>query len=289
VLFRWTPSGDPGDAYELLVARDAAFGQVVARVAGLKGTYALVSEGLAAEGSYHWKVKAVNAWGQTENQGGPREFRVDAKAPQALLAIRDDGLMLASGLDGDGTPSYGALNLQENLAPVADRKGNPRGAVGFNGTSSRLRYAVPFFPDRDYSLRAWVCPEGLPASSGLQQVFSAWCRGQDDPLRVTFEGEAIFARIEAAGGWGTPGQRLDDGKWVHVTAVKDGPTLTLYVNGAPVQTATVPEYIHSESTAVGLGFNPLYAGGEHFAGRLDDFAFYARALSPDEVREAAAD
>jgi hypothetical protein len=130
----------------------------------------------------------------------------------------------------------------------------------------------------------WACPEGLP--SGGQQVFSAWCRGSDDPLRVIVVGSEVFARIEAGGVYGTAGVPVGQGRWAHLAAVKQGATLTLYVNGKHAQTTAVPEYVRSMSTAVGIGFNPLCSPGEHFIGRISDFAFYARALTANEIKAA---
>jgi len=50
VLFRWTPSGAPEETYELLVARDPAFQQVVAHLPALQETHATVTEGLTEDG-----------------------------------------------------------------------------------------------------------------------------------------------------------------------------------------------------------------------------------------------
>jgi hypothetical protein len=146
-----------------------------------------------------------------------------------------------------------------------------------------LRYKLPFFPEESYSFSAWICPEGLP-TGGLQQVFSAWCKGGDDPLRVTLEGRKLFARIEnPKGGCTTLGVPLKNGEWVHVAAVKDAGKLTLYVNGAPTASVHTHKHIRSESSAIGIGFNPLFSGGEHLAGKMDDFAFCARAVAAEEI------
>ncbi len=281
-LFRWTPSGAPEDTYELLVAKDAAFQQLVADVKDLKVTHATVKDGLSADGEYYWKVQTVNAFGTADNREGARKLRVDSGAKEPFYAVREDGLMFASPLDGDGTPSFGTKTLEEGLKPAQDRHGNPKGAAAFDD-ASKLRYGLAFFPERDYSFCAWVCPSGLPAPS-IQQIFSAWCRGMDDPLRVTVDGNTVSARIEMGGGmWSTPGVPVENGKWFHVAAVKQGGSLALYIDGKKRQRIDVPETVSSESVEAGIGFNPLYSGGEHFAGTIDDCKFYGRALSEDEV------
>ena len=103
---------------------------------------------------------------------------------------------------------------------------------------------------------------------------------------VTRRRQELFARIEnPKGGCGTKGVPLNNGQWVHVAAVKQGGLLSLYVNGAVVQSTSTHPQVHSESAAIGIGFNPRFSGGEHFVGKIDDFAFYARALTEEEIAE----
>ena len=61
------------------------------------------------------------------------------------------------------------------------------------------------------------------AQGRIGQIFSAWAAGMDDPLRLVVENGKLFARIEAGGGFGTPGVPIDAGRWHHVAAVKRGP------------------------------------------------------------------
>ncbi|MBM3493087.1 MAG: hypothetical protein FJX72_02010, partial [Armatimonadetes bacterium] len=284
ILFRWSSSGNAEDRYDLIVARDAEFGTIAVREADLSVPYATVDRGLQAAGEYHWKVVVRNAAGEVENKGGPRTFRVNPAARDRFLAVRADGCMAASPLNGAGDPSCGVLSFAQGHSPASDRSGVEGGAVALTGSGSGLRYRVPYFPETDYTFAGWVWLSA--EQGGLRQVFSAWCRGMDDPLRVTIEGHEITARIEAKGAWRTPASKLTPERWAHVAAVKQGASLRLYVNGAKVGEVAVPERIRSQSSEVGIGFNPLWSGGENLAGRLDDFAFYARALTDEEVRKA---
>jgi hypothetical protein len=283
VLFSWERTGKPEYELQLLVARDPDFNEIVVRRKGIDGNYVIIEPGLQQDGAYSWKVLAVNEAGTTESEGGARVIRIDSNREQQLLPVREDGLMVASALDGDGTPIFGVCRHQQELTSAADRAGKKDAAVAFDGAASELRYTLAFFPEAEYSFAAWICPEGLP-TQGLQQVFSAWCKGGDDPLRVTLEGARLFARIEnPKGGCSTRGVPLENGRWVHVAAVKDADRLTLYVNGVPADTVGTHARIRSDSRAVGIGFNPLFSGGEHFSGKVDDFAFYAGALSVEEI------
>jgi hypothetical protein len=104
-------------------------------------------------------------------------------------------------------------------------------------------------------------------------------------LRVTIDGGRVFARIEnPAGGCSTEGVAVEKGKWIHIAAVKTGTRLLLYLNGEVAGQASAHSDIRTESRFLGVGFNPLFPGGEFFRGQLDHFAFYARALSEEEIR-----
>ncbi len=283
VLFCWEPIGKPEHALELLVAKDRDFNSVVVHRTDIDGRYIVVNRGLEQDGIYYWKVIAVSQTGRVENKGGPRVIRVDSSQGQPFLFLRADGLMAASALNGNGAPTFGVCEHQQGLSSAADRAGEKNAAVAFDGKTSELRYRLPFFPEEDYSFSAWVCPEKLP-TKGLQQVFSAWCKGGDDPLRVTLDGGNLFARIEnPKGGCSSQGTPLKNGEWIHVAAVKNGAKLTLYVNSALAHSVDTQQCIRSNSSVIGIGFNPLFSGGEHFAGKMDDFAFYAQALPVEEI------
>jgi DUF1680 family protein len=285
ILFLWELAGKQDYKFELLVAKDRNFSNVVVHRKGIDSCYVVVDKGMEQDGIYYWKVLAVSEDGTTENKGGPRVICIDSNQGQPFLYLREDGLMAASLLNGDGTPTFGVCEHQQGLSSVADRTGKEHAAVAFKGKASELRYKLPFFPEEYYSFSAWICPGGLP-TKGLQQVFSAWCKGGDDPLRVTLEGSKLFARIEnPKGGCSTQGAPVKNDEWIHVAAVKERDRLTLYVNGTPIDNVGTHQYIRSNSSAIGIGFNPLFSGGEHFVGKMDDFSFFARALLAEEIVE----
>lgn len=282
ILFRWAIAGSPTDTYDLVVGRDPECAQPVIEKRGLHGSYVEVDGGALAPGDYYWCVYTHSGDQAVPNQGGARRFRVDSASAEELAHVRDDGAIFAAPLNGNGMPAFGRDTLQEGLKPAADRHGVANAAVAFD-EGSKLRFAIPFVPEDDYSFAAWICPESLPAI-GMRQVLSLWCKPMDDPLRIVVQGDEISARIEAAGAWGTEGIRLEAGVWIHVVAVKRGATLTLYIGGRPQRTAAAPDRVRSASMMAGIGFNPLYAGGEHFIGKIDDATFYARALTTEEVQ-----
>lgn len=78
---------------------------------------------------------------------------------------------------------------------------------------------------------------------------------------------------------------VEPGKWIHVAAVKRRARLALYVDGEEKASATIPAEVYSEAANVALGGNPSFTGNEHLAASMADFALYARALSPEEIRK----
>jgi hypothetical protein len=240
-------------------------------------------------GTYYWQVTRRNAHGERTNELGFQSFVVDPEIiPQPLdlppkLPVDENGVVVASRLDGDGTPTFGELLGSRNVTPAEDRHGHPAGAVAFNGQDSRISYRLAYFPPDDYSAMCWFYLEGYPQEN-YEQIVSAWCPGED-PLRITIEGQEVFARIEGFGTGGTPRVGVDLRRWIHVAAVKEGAQLTLYVDGKVIGATAAPAEVLSRSTEIALGANPLYPGHEYLHGRIDDFRFYARSLSAEEVRQ----
>jgi len=222
------------------------------------------------------------AWLPAVNAGETPDWF--AGEPIVLLPRGPRDLLAASPLDGDGKPSFGVLDAAKGISPARDRHGKEGGAVAFGGEACGVTYRTGAFPERDYTFHAWVCPKGLPTER-LQQVFSAWAAGMDDPLRVVFQGHEIFARIEAQKGYATDGVRAENGKWIHVAAVKEGPKLTLYVDGEPRAAAGIPEQVFSAAQDFAIGANPHYSGNECLIGAVDDFGFHARALTAQQIAE----
>jgi len=290
--FSWADYRDTlmGDTrYALEVSTDPTFARVDVTVPDLRRGRSGVALDLPG-GTYYWRVTASNKVGSVRNSDGPRTFTLDPALPRTPPPpeLGQGKELFSSALDGTGVASVGSMLDATDLAPAADRRAVEGGAAAFNGTSSMVRYALPFWPEDDYSFAAWVRADDVSADR-FHQVFSAWCKSMDDPLRVYFRGGSLFAGIEAGGGWTTPGVQVPRDAWVHVVAVKEGGTLTLYLNGRTASTCPAPWSVLSGAQDCAVGANPHFTGGnEHFPGTIDDAALYARALSAQEIAEMAA-
>jgi DUF1680 family protein len=292
LLLEWTAYGRgraDGRAFSVAISRKPDLSDPLVTLDGQTGPRCLMPEGLPPGGPYYWQVTASNPHGSLTSLNGPQAFTVDATlantAPEGGVdyELGEHGLMVASPLAGTGEPTLGVLDLARDVMPAPGRDGAADAALAFNGQTSMVRYRLPYFPEQDYTFTAWICPEGLP-NSGLYQIFSAWCAGMDDPLRVCIQGAELFARIEARGFFSTPGVALQNGEWVHVAAVKQGAELRLYVNGEQKGTAAVPEWNTTAALDFAIGANPHWTGGnETFQGRIADIAFYAEALTAEQL------
>ncbi|MGW7163981.1 family 43 glycosylhydrolase [Streptomyces sp. NPDC054884] len=90
------------------------------------------------------------------------------------------------------------------------------------------------------------------------------------------------------------GAQLTPGEWKHLTVTLDGATQTavLYVDGAEVArvngvTVKPSELYDAAKDASGYIGKSLYSPDPYFAGEVDDFRIYNRALTPAEVLELA--
>jgi hypothetical protein len=239
---------------------------------------------------YSWSVRARNRHGEARSEA--RSFRIDpslgSESPPLAEAPEPDatGILVRAPLRGDAVPSHGLLQDLRGAEPAPGPSGDPGTALRLDGETGRVRYAIPWFPDRDYSVAIRVSLRSFPRGR-IGQIFSSWAGSMDDPLRITIDGGRLFARIEARGTFSTEGVEIAVDRWVHVAAVKAGNRLLLYVDGEVRSSGAVPEEVVSRAENVAVGGNPNYAGNECLDATLADFTLYARALSADEVRALA--
>jgi hypothetical protein len=289
-LFDWTgPRINPEAKYSFELSDTENFEGAIMSQESIEASRFILRDRLDPDRTYYWRVAATNAHGTRYNEEKPQSFKIDPTLRNdfidhpALVDFREDGLVAGSKLAGDGEPTYGYLADSRNVKPAEGRDGSKEGAVAFSG-EGMLRYRVAYYPAKDSTFLAWVCPEKGPEGR-LAQIFSAWAQGGDDPLRVTIEGGKLFARIEGGGAFSTKGYPVEWGKWIHVAAVKEGPRLRLYVNGGQVDETGVPEEILGTTAEdIALGANPHHTGPEFYTGRIQDFAFYGMAMGAEEVK-----
>ena len=264
VFLAWNPA-EPGSVYDLRIAADAEFKQVLLHKTGLETPEFLWPAPPNSGVKYYWQVESRHGQQRAGAVNGPLSFTLDASVPTSL-----QGVVVRAALAGTPEPQEGRVLLSRDLAPAEGRNGAARGALAFNGKSSKLVYDAPQFPLRTYTFAAWLRPQGLEVDGGAwHHVVSAWCASGNDPLRVSVQDMQLVLSIEQpTGGCRLSGGRVENGKWTHVAVVKKFTELTLYVNGKPAGRATVPASYQPGPKNVGIGCNPNFSGPEVFRGDL---------------------
>ncbi|NQT52184.1 glycoside hydrolase family 127 protein [bacterium] len=295
--FCWrAPAAEDQERKHTVLISDApTFEHVVVRSDAAAGRWLALSDEQAARlkpnTTYYWKIIAANARGRTESIAPHKSFAIDPSLPPgpSLHATPygerpgDKAVTLAP-LAGDLKPAYGKLLDAQGWKPAPGPDGKPNTAIELDGTTGLVRYELAAFPETDFTIGVWVNVLRLPKTN-YGQVFSAWCRGMDDPLRLVVHQGKLDARIEAGKFHGTDGWPVKLDAWTHVAAVKQGARLTLYINGKPLASTAVPERVVSMAHDFALGGNPHYGGAEFLACRLAALSFHARALSAKEIQQ----
>jgi hypothetical protein len=136
-------------------------------------------------------------------------------------------------------------------------------------------------PVGDYSkgIEDWTRASSLTVYQGKLFSTTATCyRAQIDPPRPNETRGKVYS---FATGAGVSLDRDLGAGWKHVTAVRSGGKLHLYVNGEPVATSqAVPTIDVSNDAPLQIGFGSL----AHFHGKLREIRLYNRPLEQDEVR-----
>lgn len=294
-LFRWSKPGphSVGGATVSLAVWEAGNRANPALVLKqLEGDRAVLAEkdmnALSPRKLYEWEMRTVRD-GRLTTSGWPYPtFRIDLALPilndldvEAFLAPIPD-VIVGDKLQGRPDPWAGRVASAQGISPSDGPRTGSSGAVLFDGVRGRIVYAIEEFPDEDYSAAVWVRIRSIPEAR-LGQIVSAWARGMDDPLRVAVDGGKLHARIEAGQAYGTGGIPIAPGRWHCVAVVKQGSSLTLWLDGKARSKAAVPSIISSSSRLIALGGNPLFDGNEFLAMDATEFRLFGRALSENEV------
>ena len=147
---------------------------------------------------------------------------------------------------------------------------------------------------KDFSLAAWIQPRD--SASGLRLIVGKERSGTaSNQLRFAVEnGNRLEFELTGDGGAGlwpfmTEPGAVPAGKWTHVAVTRQGRVFTLYVNGQPAGTKSTPTVVrHANRLDLRIGARYPAAsdvGGDTFDGRIDEIAFWDRALSAQELSQ----
>ncbi|MGD9495137.1 MAG: LamG-like jellyroll fold domain-containing protein [Armatimonadota bacterium] len=196
----------------------------------------------------------------------------------------DDG---AGPIAADSSPN--ALDAQVVGAKWA--RGPFGGALWFDGTTSHV--AAPSIPGLDSSdqmtISAWVYwedggryPNIITGGQWSPGGFLIFVTDRTCQFRM---GRPGHAASDPNAQWRETGANLvsgfELGRWYHLAAVFDRPTITTYLDGRPVGSATWDYPVgHCGDVTIGR-----WAGERAHAGLIDDVRIYTRALSAEEIAQ----
>lgn len=154
-------------------------------------------------------------------------------------------------------------------------------AAGFNGAkyfriANDAAFELPAF-----TLCLWVYPEQLTQQTVISKPFGS---GTLNSFEINYSSEGLLSFTTSDGvvqsPLTTPGVLQT---MVHVAAVWNGGIKSLYVDGKAVGAQVVNGIVYDEHDLV-FGIEEDHGQLDHpFTGRVDDFQFYDRALSPAEI------
>ena len=227
----------------------------------------------------HWRVEAHGPGGTTPGHGPESRFLFDPKSSSPVADA--GGIVIRAALRSGAKPETGSLERATEFASTGD-------AIRLDGVNQMLVFSAPGALRDDFTVAVRVRVNELPIKSS-GQIFSAWAGPMDDPLRLVIEGGQLFARIESQRGYSTDALPIAPREWHHVAAVKRSDRLTLFIDGQPRRSVSVPVRIDTKSVECAIGGNPRYAGPEFLAADFRDLEISSRALTPAEIDALAAE
>lgn len=155
-------------------------------------------------------------------------------------------------------------------------------AVWLDSLNDYVRVSSPQHPTGNWTWAVWIYPEAVSGKRGVMQIQTSASKGielalSQGRLEVWYRGTR---RIP-------PCATIPVSQWSHVTLIRQGSQLRLYVNGQQVASA-------SGATTLNFGSCPLLLGVDvdsgctgakngHYLGRVDDVRVYNRALTGAEI------
>lgn len=219
-----------------------------------------------------WKTSVVKAVASMPTGGWTSSSVASATYTSGLQLYYpfNDAVGSTTTPDISGNNWTGTLNA---VTLVADRNGVANSAYSFNGTSSTITQSTFSVPSGTaVSLSMWInCAVSTTTLTRFLYTSGVTIGVSQTGTQIAFSISTPSTNSAMATITGLVGS------WHFIVGTWDGTTVTLYVDGTQVGTASNPGTI-SLSTLT-IGFNSVY-----WQGSMDDLRIYNRVLSPTEVQ-----
>ncbi|MCR2804417.1 LamG-like jellyroll fold domain-containing protein [Paenibacillus soyae] len=245
------------------------------------------SQGLKPITSYHYKVTAVNAIGESDMSAIASATTVGMPVASLISRYTFDETGGASTADASGNGNHGTLS-----GGTAWTTGRIGGAVDLAGPNGYVALPGGIVSETDtLTISAWV---NLDTASNWTRIFDFGSgtstsmfltpkNGANGKIRFAIKNNNSSEQIIEGG------SALPTGGWHHVAVTLNGSTGILYVDGSQVGTNTSMTLKPSDLGAttqnwIGRSQYP----DPYLDGRVDDFRIYDQALPADEIAALAA-
>jgi hypothetical protein len=201
-----------------------------------------------------------------------------------------DGSSNAHAITVNGNASATTFNMYDYAEYSEATHG---GSVYFNGTTDYLQSAANSdfqFGTSDFTVEVWVYFEALPSESSLLTKWNAGgTAGTNQWILYIADSTPSFVwSTDGSSGIGVTGPNLALNSWHHLAAVRNGSSITLYVNGVPGTSGSVSGSLYgSETELLGIGYRrDNNTGTPKLTGYISDIrivkgtAVYTAAFTP---------
>src|SRR3990167_7007640 len=152
----------------------------------------------------------------------------------------------------------------------------------FDGVDDLVAIPADGFPTgaSDRTLEAWVKIDALVAQ---EAYFAGY--GLFGPMGASYNIGASFGRLYFSSWvYDMFGPQVELGQWRHVAATNVGSLVTLYLDGMPVNSASLPIDVPPEGTQFFIGkVGGQYGDIRRLQGQVDEVTLYSRALTAEEI------
>ena len=197
------------------------------------------------------------------------------------------GLVGGWHLNGSSTDFSGNNNHGTDTAITYSQANGKFGqGAGFNGTSSVVSLAATNLPSTSTArtISVWANFTAQPAANGAMYMVN-WGAVSNNNLSAFIYADTGGTKYLALAGYANDGvvnYTLSNSVWYHLAVTYSGTTVTIYVNGKSIGTATVSAF-NTSTTGAALG-RPYWDTSAYFSGKLDEILIFNRALSAQEIR-----
>ncbi len=241
-----------------------------------------------ADNGAQFTVAVSNTAGNVTSSAA--SLSVNALLPTAAYAFNEGSGNITADASGNG--NTGTLS-----GPSWTRAGHYGNAISFDGANGSVEAANSnsFNPGTAATFSAWV--NVLAANADISSVINKWSQTIDDEylFGLNSNNHLTFAWQTTGGNvWGQPSYYMVSGNtqvplstWTYITVVRNGPTISFYVNGNLDATFGAA----ADANPFRSGINTVRIGGQNrgsvsrvLNGTIDEVRIYNQALTQAQIQ-----